>query len=171
MCHTKIHGTFTIIEHVIFHYLSLLSIYIFCSLISTFPPLQEHQVETYLIVKKRRIKKPPRETNKNRPSIERDMRCCRPRLLESWMEDEEDEQQNKRKTSQPEFSTSDSSARAGSARQSLGGVSVEAISSGDTSVLINAEETNDSVDWSPEIPFENVCASGKFFSFSFFSYL
>lgn len=81
----------------------------------------------------------------------------RPPMLESWMEEEEDEQNphNKRKTSQAEMSA-DGPTMASSARPSLGGVSIGAISSGDTSVLINPDETNDSPDWSPEIPFENV---------------
>lgn len=40
-------------------------------------------------------------------------------------------------------------------RPSIGGVSVGATSSGDASVLNTDDEVN-GVDWSPEIPFENV---------------
>lgn len=100
-------------------------------------------METYLIVKKRRIKKPPKDEQHIRPSVDR-TGCCRTGILESWIEEEEEEHSLKRKTGQLVNAAS-------SARPSLGGVSVGAISSPETSVLIN-----DSADWSPEIPFENV---------------
>lgn len=71
-------------------------------------------------------------------------------------EDEDDNYQSGQRKSSRESSTIEFGAEgaAGGARPSLGGVS--AISSGDTSVLINTDEMNDSTDWSPEIPFENV---------------
>jgi hypothetical protein len=111
---------------------------------------QEHKVETFLIVKKRRIKKLSKdEQQHNRSSSDR-VGCCRTRMLEAWIEEEEEDNPIKRKTGQAGNVTA-------SARPSLGGVSVGAISSPDTSVLIN-----DSADWSPEIPFENV---GHFYKF------
>ncbi|KZS05949.1 putative Adenylyl cyclase [Daphnia magna] len=109
--------------------------------------LKEHKVETYLIVKKRRIKKPPKDEQHIRPSVDR-TGGCRTGILESWIEEEEEEHSLKRKTGQLVNAAS-------SARPSLGGVSVGAISSPETSVLIN-----DSADWSPEIPFENLDIGG-----------
>ena len=103
------------------------------------------------------MKKTSKEGPAGRPSAERVRGSNRPRALEAWVEEEEstEEHSSKRKQSQ-------ASAGGASARPSLGGVSS---SGGDTSVLINAEEMNDSADWSPEIPFENVRLQ---FSISFY---
>ena len=111
---------------------------------------QEHKVETFLIVKKRRIKKLSKDDQQHNRSSSDRVGCCRTRMLEAWIEEEEEDNPMKRKTSQAGNVTA-------SARPSLGGVSVGAISSPDTSVLIN-----DSADWSPEIPFENVGHFHKF---------
>lgn len=105
--------------------------------ITTTPPIQQQQ---------------PQQLERSGP-----IGCCRPRMLEACAEEDEDDNHHRRKTSR-ESSTIEfvDGAAAGGARPSLGGVSIGAISSGDTSVLINTDEMNDSADWSPEIPFENV---------------
>lgn len=112
-------------------------------------------METFLIVKKKRIKKISKDEQYGRSSTDR-VGCCRTRMLEAWIEEEEEDNPIKRKASQASNNVT------ASARPSLGGVSVGAISSPDTSVLIN-----DSADWSPEIPFENVSPASPAISMKF----
>jgi hypothetical protein len=56
-------------------------------------------METFLIVKKKRIKKISKDEHYGRSSTDR-VGCCRTRMLEAWIEEEDEDNPIKRKASQ-----------------------------------------------------------------------
>ena len=136
---------------------------------------QEHSVETFLI---KRVE--PLTVKKRRPC----RHPSRAQMMETWVEDEH--AHKKKSATAVTLTAAAAAAAAGTSsppaagapgaaastaehsnRASIGCVSVGATSSGDASVL-NADDEVNGVDWSPEIPFENV--SYCFLLFSRYSY-
>lgn len=116
-------------------------------------------METFLIVKRRRLRRVVREQANHSTNASGAERSAvyrgRAGLLESWTEEDDDEVSSKRKPAQAE-SPDDGIATGG--RSSLGGISIDPLGTGDKTVYINPEGMRDSIGWLPEIPFGNVCA-------------